>query len=273
MRKLNRDSVQEPTCLKNYDWRTQEWENLSSSDKKTIVSALCQMQGERQLQQETGIPYVGVRCAYCECLIHSADDKHIEHFKRKNENKGFPKLTFEWTNLFLSCQSDKHCGHYKDRKNASPYNPDELIKPDIHNPDDFLYFHSSGEVRPRKGIPVTARKRATETIRVFHLDCAFLRTQRKKVVDDYFKSWGDSKESILKYLCSECGPEEREDYIQEELNKRKWTGNHFTVLRHFFEFVTEKNQSPEKQPATSNFSPRIRGKGGKKTQPLSPPQQ
>jgi hypothetical protein len=38
-----------------------------------------------------------------------------------------------------------HSGHYKDRRNAPPYNPGDLIKPDVDDPNDFLFFHSSGE--------------------------------------------------------------------------------------------------------------------------------
>ena len=141
MHKLNRDSVQKPVCLENYDWKTQAWDEFIGQDKRTVRLALQRIQGRHiandDADEEAPIIF-GLRCAYCECQIYHGG--HIEHFRRKNDAH-YPELTFEWTNLFIACGSTDHCGHYKDH-GGGPYDPDDLVKPDEHDPDDYLYFHS-----------------------------------------------------------------------------------------------------------------------------------
>ena len=149
MHKLGRATVQRPACLDNYDWNLHSWDDFQGQDKKTVRLALQRIQG-RQIAADDAddevYVVIGLRCAYCESQVYYGG--HIEHFRRKNPAH-FPQLTFEWTNLFIACASKEHCGHYKDRPRALPYDPDDLIKPDEHDPDDYLYFHSSGEVRVR----------------------------------------------------------------------------------------------------------------------------
>jgi len=143
----------------------------------------------------------------------------------------FPQLTFEWSNLFLACGSHDHCGHYKDRPKAPAYNPDELIKPDEHNPDDYLYFHSSGEVRVRNrdGMTEADRRRGAETIRVFHLDCGRLKGDRHKALKQYM----DRNTGILEALMG-FDENDRQDFIVEEIKATKHDP-YWTTIRHFFE--------------------------------------
>jgi uncharacterized protein (TIGR02646 family) len=188
------------------------------------------MQGNVELEMEGNVRYVAVHCAYCEDLIRSANGKHVEHFRRKNKTHGFPELTFTWNNLFLSCESPRHCGHYKDRPGGDSYNPDDLVKPDEDEPDKYLYFHSNGEVRPRVGIDSTAKYRAEETIRVFNLNEPALRGQRGKIISGFLKNWG-AKTDFLALL--ESYPSfERASFIADELNKAQWHA-YPSVLRHF----------------------------------------
>ena len=42
------------------------------------------------------------KCMYCESTIAHVSYEHIEHIKPKAKTK-FPELTYEWTNLGLSC--------------------------------------------------------------------------------------------------------------------------------------------------------------------------
>jgi uncharacterized protein (TIGR02646 family) len=153
MHKLDRASITLPHCLFLYHHPPHKWDDVSGEHKQEIRDCLKQMQSER--------------CAYCEGDVYNG--VHIEHFRRKNILH-FPQLTFEWENLFLSCESHEHCGHYKDRPSADPYNPAELVKPDEHEPDDYFYFHSDGDVRPRSGLEAPRLRQALETIRVFNLD-------------------------------------------------------------------------------------------------------
>jgi len=191
------------------------------------------MQGQ-QIVDETAddeqLYILGLRCAYCECQIFHGG--HIEHFRRKNRQH-FPELRFEWTNLFIACGSQEHCGHYKDRPSAPQYNPDDLIKPDDHNPDDYLYFHSSGEsrVRDRPGMSDDDRHRGAETIRVFNLNCGELRGNRKKAIRQYL----DRNNGILEVLM-DAEEDDRKSFIADELEATKWEP-YWSTIRHFFEKV------------------------------------
>jgi uncharacterized protein (TIGR02646 family) len=110
----------------------------------------------------------GERCAYCESPIYPGEG-HIEHFRRKNKGH-FPELTFAWENLFLSCDSETNCGHFKDRPHGPAYRPDDLVKPDTDDPEGFFFFSATGEVRVKANIDTASSTRAKQTIRVFGLN-------------------------------------------------------------------------------------------------------
>jgi uncharacterized protein (TIGR02646 family) len=213
MRKLDRSAVPAPACLANYQHDTHTWDDVSGEDKQQIRAQLEQIQGRR--------------CAYCEGSL-DALGHHIEHFRRKNPLH-FPHLKFTWSNLFLACDEHEHCGHYKDRHGADPYNPAELIKPDEHDPDQYLYFHSSGEVRPRSKIAPEAQRPATETIRVFNLDCGSLRAARRRALAQY-----ERKDPTILDGLMELDEESREVFIAEEVQATAGEP-HCTVIRHYFE--------------------------------------
>ena len=225
MHKIDRSTVQPPGCLETHDYRTQSWSNLAPECKRTIRSTLVQMQGKPGVTIPGENEY-DLLCAYCEGRI--LHEGHIEHFRRKNEEH-FPQLTFKWQNLFLACGSREHCGHYKDRPGAPAYNPDNLIKPDEHNPDQYLYFHSSGEVRPRSNLSADKEIRATETIRVFGLDsaaltghrCQALKIYKRKIIEDLdiLASWPE---------------QEREQYLADEIEATRWEP-YTTTIKHFLQ--------------------------------------
>ena len=231
MHKLNRPFVQRPACLDKYDCNTKTWNDLIGQDKKTVRLSLQSMQGQQivdDASDDEQLVILGLRCAYCESQVYHGG--HIEHFRRKNPLH-FPQLTFEWANLFIACDSKEHCGHYKDRPKAPPYNPDDLIKPDEHDPDGYLYFHSSGEVRVRHrdGMTEDDRRRGAETIRVFHLDCGRLKGARHKALNQYL----DSNSGILEALM-DFDENDRQVFIGEEIEATKWQP-FWTTIRHFFE--------------------------------------
>lgn len=212
MHKLDRTSAQRPACLDHYHHPANTWDDLTALDKQQIRAGLQQMQDDR--------------CAYCEGKVFSG---HIERFRRR---QCFPGLTFDWDNLFLSCGSQDHCGHYKDSKKVTPYNPDDLIKPDVDDPDTFLYFHSSGEVRVRGGTSKLATHRAEETIRVFNLNYGRLTAERRAVL----KTYKQSNLGILEELA-QWDDQLRQDYIVAEIAANRNTP-YATVIRHFFEKVS-----------------------------------
>jgi len=219
MHKLDRNSVTAPHCLADYDYKTHSWDDdpprtkISGIDKQQVRERLMGMQGNF--------------CAYCESVLY--DGAHVEHFRRKNKNH-FPELTFAWSNLFLSCESHDHCGHYKDRRGAS-YNPNDLIKPDEIDPDQFFYFHSSGEVRLRPDLQEgsQAHHKAKETIRVFNLDEPALVANRRNIWNSYKKR----NPSIIDQLI-DSDEDFRAEYIQEEIEKFR-NSEFSTTIRHFLE--------------------------------------
>ena len=225
MHKLDRSTAVAPASLSTYDYTIQTWDDLEPDCKRALRAALVQMQGITGITTADANEF-GIRCAYCESSIHNAG--HIEHFRRKNK-KHFPELTFDWHNLFLACGSSAHCGHYKDRKNAPDYNPNHLIKPDIHNPDHYLYFHSSGEVRPQTGISESDKHLAEETIRVFGLDCNELSGFRRSVLSTYKKKILDDLNEICDWTDAE-----RSDYLLEEIEATQWEP-YATTIKHFLQ--------------------------------------
>ncbi|MBC3467844.1 retron Ec78 anti-phage system effector HNH endonuclease PtuB [Pseudomonas sp. RW10S2] len=117
----------------------------------------------------------GTRCAYCEASIASLD-RHIEHFQQRNRH---PQGTFDWHNLFGSCNRRTSCGKHKD--NCGHYTPNDLIKPDNENPENLLVFTPNGAVMPRANLDAVQQRRAEETIRILNLNGALSQIRRAEV--------------------------------------------------------------------------------------------
>lgn len=224
MHYLNRTAVQAPACLANYTHTTQTWDDFGPACKALLRVALAELQGIPGVTTQGPGEY-GLRCAYCEGAIHF--DGHIEHFRRKHKNH-FPELTFVWANLFLACGSLQHCGHFKDSRSTGSYDPAQLLKPDEHDPEQFLYFHSSGEVRIKAGLHALDQKiQASETIRVFGLDAPALTGERAKALSTY-------KKRILSDLdvIASWSKQDREDYLKGEVDATRWDP-YATTIKHF----------------------------------------
>ena len=148
------------------------------------------------------------RCAYCEADI-SSGDRHIEHFRQRSR---FPQGTFQWDNLFGSCNRTGTCGKHKD--SCGTYNQQDLIKPDVEDPDKFFLFVTDGTVRVRKGLNAEDKRRAEETLRVLNLDAENgpLRHMRKRVVAGYLQTAED-----ISNLAQEYSPEEWLPILQAEI--------------------------------------------------------
>lgn len=170
MHRLNRGAA--PACLSAYQYGVHQWANgiPSSSEKSDIWACL-------EAMQQT-------RCAYCEADL-VACDKHIEHFRQRSRH---PQGTFDWTNLFGSCNRKDTCGKHKD--GYGQYNHADLLKPDVDDPDDFLVFVSDGTIVPKGGLSPYARQRALETLRVFNLDAKHgaLRHMRRAAAAGYLQT-------------------------------------------------------------------------------------
>lgn len=168
MRRLDRSIVPPPACLSGYHHSRNCWDDVSAASKAEIRKSLEAMQGRK--------------CAYCEGPLDSLGH-HIEHFRRRHD---FPHLTFDWSNLFWSCDQPDSCGRYKDGK-AGRYNVNDLIDPCIDDPDRFFRFRSDGTISIRPGLSPADVRRAQETLRVFNLnpEGGRLRNMRRTVVSPY----------------------------------------------------------------------------------------
>jgi len=160
--RLDRDPVP-PAGLSKYRHGQDSWSNTSptAAERAAIWDKLNAMQGNR--------------CAYCECLI-SEDNRHIEHFRQRGR---YPQGTFDWHNLFGSCNRPGTCGDHKDKCGAYPHQ--DLIKPDVEDPQDFLVFTPHGAIRPRANMQPHDEHRAKETIRILGLDGALNQIRRSEV--------------------------------------------------------------------------------------------
>ena len=209
MRKLERG--ESPTCLTRHH-HGQEWGDLNRAERDEIWERLDEMQKRR--------------CAYCEADLDKG--QHIEHFRQRNP-RIYPQGTFEWSNIFGSCENKNSCGKYKDDTcGPDVYDYRDLIKPDIDNPDDYLIFVADGSVKPRADLDEQSLKRATETIRVFNLDGSL-----KQVRYATLQSYRHIIDHILEYQ-DVLGLDEAFTYMQEEVENTAHEP-FATAIRHLFE--------------------------------------
>lgn len=162
MHRLHRDPVP-PAGLSKYRHGQNSWSNTSptAAERAAIWDELNAMQGNR--------------CAYCEGPM-SEDNRHIEHFRQRDR---YPQGTFDWHNLFGSCNRSGTCGDHKDKCGTYPHQ--DLIKPDVEDPEDFLVFTPHGAIRPRANMQPHDEHRAKETIRILGLDGALNQIRRSEV--------------------------------------------------------------------------------------------
>lgn len=76
------------------------------------------------------------KCAYCESIIGIVSTGHIEHYRPKVR---YPSLSFEWTNLLLSCPK---CNSktYKGTKFPKAQDGGPILNPCSDNPEDHIEF-------------------------------------------------------------------------------------------------------------------------------------
>lgn len=167
MHKLHRGAS--PGCLNKYRHGRDKWDTVLPDDKLYIWHHLEIMQGQR--------------CAYCEAGI-SDKNRHIDHFRQKAGHR-YPQGTFQWDNLFGSCNRPDNCGKHKDK--CGDYDYRDVIKPDIEDPEKFFLFVSDGTIKTRSELNAHDTHRASETLRILNLNAnnGSLRHMRKRAVTGY----------------------------------------------------------------------------------------
>lgn len=133
--------------------RKRRWEQMRGKDRRQIWGKLHEMQDHF--------------CAYCEAPL-IREDSHIEHFYPRAK---YPEYTFEWRNLFGSCNNSWTCGIYKDSgRNPDKVIHDMIIKPDEENPRGYFRYYKNGRMGVRGGLTDEAYHRGKATIRWFNLN-------------------------------------------------------------------------------------------------------
>ena len=147
-------------------------------------------------------------CAYCEIELGSNHDtgigRHIEHILSKSRH---PRLTFEYSNMLLSCFSSGSkdevsidaeydsnpvsCGHANDKKT---HNWDEslFIKPTDSDCERYFSFELEGEIIPHPELNDRESQRAQYTIDLLNLNCLRLKRFREEIIEKGY--------NILEYL-------------------------------------------------------------------------
>lgn len=145
------------------------------------------------------------QCAYTELhLKYENNNSHIEHLKRKS-SAFFPELTFEWSNLFVSCNSDDFGGKYKDEtylKGKSKVDNKLILNVSLEKPKDFYKLTNWGELLLKDVLKGIEKSKAEKTIEAFNLNDISLtkrRTEMMQSVRDY-KNGGLDSETIFECL-------------------------------------------------------------------------
>lgn len=117
-----------------------------------------------QLRQEQK----GLCCYCCQILEKQAT---VEHLKSRSK---FPKLTFDYQNLLLSCQESNQCDNAK--------GSDELdLTPLMVECDTEITLKTNGELKPDNN-----SERAKQAINLLKLNNSDLCQRRKRAIKDLF---------------------------------------------------------------------------------------
>ena len=166
MRKLTRPKDAPKCLIRAQENGARKWERFRGGDRREIWDKLNEMQF--------------MICAYCESTF-TKDDSHIEHLYPRSKYEG---LTFEWKNLFGSCNNQSTCGIFKDSaRNPHQVNHELLIKPDHDDPRLYFRYYKNGRISARAGLTDEEYGRAKETIKAFNLNNKALTSLRERYLE------------------------------------------------------------------------------------------
>ena len=162
-------------------------------------------------------------CSYCENRLSDSPGSlgfHIEHILSKSLN---PSLTFEYTNLMLSCFKDGSeaspseedpepvsCGHAR-LKASNGFDETFFIKPTEADCERYFFYELEGEIVPHPDLNDQGIERAQHTIDVLNLNCLRLKRLRSDVIDRLSRSSAE----LVNH------PLQLEFFIQQELSVRE----------------------------------------------------
>ena len=161
-------------------------------------------QGKEELASHLKYVQKGL-CAYCEARLDSALGYHLEHIQPKS---AFPHLTFEYTNLVLSCIASENltkndptlsCGHHK----RSRFDASLFISPTLSGCQRYFSCNLLGEIEPASNLDERDWQKADYSIKLLNLNSLRLARQREQVIDKGFKiiaELQDDQEALENFL-------------------------------------------------------------------------
>lgn len=142
---------------------------------------------EQLRQEQKGL------CCYC-CQILE-DKATVEHLKSRDK---YPKLTYDYGNLLLSCQQSKQCDNAKGN--------DELdLTPLMIECDAEITLKVNGELNPKS-------ERAEQAINLLNLNNADLRQRRERLIGDLFRMDNKLNQKNLESMFKDMDIEKAERY-------------------------------------------------------------
>ncbi|OAV69883.1 hypothetical protein Barb6XT_00221 [Bacteroidales bacterium Barb6XT] len=131
-------------------------------------------------------------CAYTEVLLNlNKDNFHIDHYKTQNL---YPQLTFDYSNLLVSCNSEKYGAKHKDKLIKGREEYENLINPVEESPSEYMEFTFTGHVEA-----VNSCRKGEETIRLFNLNEKSL-VERRKTALSCFNMEGFTEEDLVQFV-------------------------------------------------------------------------
>ena len=153
---------------------------------------------KEQLRQEQK----GLCCYCCQILGDETDKTTVEHLKSRDK---YPKLTFDYGNLLLSCKQSKQCDNAKGN--------DELdLTPLMIECDTEITLKVNGELNPKS-------KKAKQAINLLNLNNVDLCQRRKQVIKSLFDTDNRLDKEVLESIieCMDIEEAERYRYVLNKL--------------------------------------------------------
>ncbi|WP_342277246.1 retron system putative HNH endonuclease [Spiroplasma endosymbiont of Nebria brevicollis] len=126
-------------------------------------------------------------CCYCNRFI-SLINTHLEHFLPRDF---FKNQQFSYSNIFVSCNDKKTCGHFKENKETSILNPSKDIFADYL---EYKISDNGIEIVSKNNLGLKYKKICEDTIKILNLNerrlvnyrmNLYIQHVRKKVPFDY----------------------------------------------------------------------------------------
>lgn len=181
IQKAEQDSILFSDAIKNWNEVTESFETANDYKNLNYKTALRIFLVNEQYQL----------CAICQQRISPLDqseaiinDEHvrilksnIEHINPQSEN-GDDSLTYR--NLVASCDSDRHCNHYRQNKHIIPYFLDSRSFSSIDRSNDFFDIEIfSTKIKPKGTLPEKKARQVQEFIDAYNLNHESLLERRK----------------------------------------------------------------------------------------------